>query len=703
MAAKLVLPILGGSPSVWNAAMMFFQTTLILGYLYSHVLTRRLSLIWQFIIHGIVLGCVVLALPIALPEKLISGLTPTTWLLATLSLIAGLPYFAAATTGPLLQHWFGTTDDPRAKDPYFLYAASNAGSFIGLLCFPFLIEPNFALNGQAEVWTVGYCLLVAAVLICGLAALRRQKPQAAPTEEAPLADAPRWSTRILWIGLAAAPSSLSLGVTAAITMDVAPVPLLWILPLSIYLLTFVLAFSGRFGVSSRAGGYLAMAGALCVAFNSIGAIRMPLYWVIGAHLMALTGCAYACHRRLYETRPDKSRLTEFYLWLAVGGALGGTFNAVVAPIIFTSFLEYLIALAACVALIAPTARAAKLGWAKHVLMAQAAAALVCLAAWLLTGPLVQWATVQSYTFVLCGLCVLSLLFIPGGNYRFAAALFAAVLFTDYSRQSQRGLIVQSRSFFGVYGVYNDGDRIRLTHGSTLHGEQFRQGELAQLPISYYHPKGPLGDIFSVLRSKDRPLRIAVVGLGAGSAAAYGLRGDRIVFFEIDPLVAAIAENKRFFTYIDQARSRGATVQIVIGDGRLSLGAMDEQFDLIILDAFSSDAIPVHMLTVEAIEVFKSKLAPDGLLAVHTTNRYFELGVIVFHGGLKADLGCMIRDDLARTPDAGARKASTWVVLSQSQPRLEALLARPEWFKPLPDPRQRVWTDSYSSLFDAPWR
>ncbi|MBX3388125.1 MAG: fused MFS/spermidine synthase [Phycisphaeraceae bacterium] len=705
MAAKLVLPILGGSPNVWNTAMMFFQTMLILGYLYSHILTRKLPLTAQFLVHGAVLACVVAALPIGLPDRLFSGMTPTGWLLATLTVIAGLPYFAAATTGPLLQSWFGATDDPRAKDPYFLYAASNAGSFVGLLCFPFLIEPTFALDGQGEVWTVGYCVLVVLVLLSGLMAIRRKRESQGPVPEIVAAAPVTWSKRFLWIALAAAPSSLSLGVTAAITMDVAAVPLLWIAPLSIYLLTFTLAFSNRFKVSSSATTTLAVIAVLAVLFNSMGDIKWPLLWIIGAHFAVLATCAYACHRRLYETRPDVSRLTEFYLLAAIGGALGGVFNAIIAPELFRSFFEYPLSIAACLVLIAPSAASLRQSRWKHALASGAAALFVVALGWVFA---VKFATRDSklvYGALITGTALLAALFPRGGgNYRVAGILLAAILVTDFAGINRKMTVFAGRSFFGVYTVLRDPRRVQIAHGSTLHGEQFVSPDLAEIPTSYYHPLGPLGDIFAVDRRGGRPMRIAGVGLGAGTIAAYAVPGDEITFFEIDPLVRRIAEDESMFTYISQARARGATVKIIIGDGRMGLATSDQEFDLIILDAFSSDSIPVHLLTVEAMQMYKKRLAPDGILAVHASNRYFDLGVMVLHTGGRADLPCVIREDLMKEPNAKRmRRDSTWLALSKSTDTLKLLLGRPEWFAAYLDPKQRVWTDSYSSIFDVPWR
>ncbi|MBS0187150.1 MAG: hypothetical protein JSS51_03715 [Planctomycetes bacterium] len=702
MAAKLVLPILGGSPSVWNTTMMFFQTMLIGGYLYSHLLTKKLTLKLQFVVHGAVLGCVVLALPIGLPEKLFSNLTPTNWLLATLSIIAGLPYFAASTTGPLLQYWFGRTTDPRAKDPYFLYAASNAGSFFGLLCFPFVIEPNFALDGQAEVWTVGYCVLAALVLIAGLLTLRFRREDEAPVapQGGRVAAAPTWRSRLLWIALAAAPSSLSLGATAAITTDVAAVPLLWIGPLAIYLLTYTLAFSGRFPIGSKAAGRAAIILAAVVSGLLVSGAKSPLLAIVAAHLGALGVSAYACHRRLYELRPDTSRLTEFYLLASIGGALGGVFNAIVAPMVFRSFLEYPIAMAACLLLLTPTDKSLRIAWWKHAAMCAVTVGAACAIIWTVARsfPGREALPVQGWCALGLGLLVAALP--AGGQYRVATVILSCVVFSAWLK----GTVFKARSFFGVYEIYASPDVLRLGHGTTLHGEQFRDPVRARIPISYYHRLGPLGDIFSALRSEPGPRTIAAVGLGAGSIAAYGEPGDHIIFFEIDPLVRAIAEDGRLFTYIKDARARGVTVEIRIGDGRIGVASASETFDLIILDAFSSDSVPIHLLTLEAIEQYKAKLAPEGMIAAHTSNRYFDIAYMLAHVANRADLKCGMRDDRMAQPDAAAeRKDSTWIVLSNSVKQLTALAQFPEWFGVKLDPKQRIWTDSYSSLFDVPWR
>lgn len=708
MAAKLVLPILGGTPNVWNTAMVFFQTMLLLGYFYSHVVTRKLRLPAQFGVHALLMGLVLLALPIGLSRVAwISGntFTPSTWLLVALTLIAGLPYFAVATTGPLLQAWFGATDDKRANDPYFLYAASNAGSLLGLLCFPFLVEPNFVLAGQSEVWTVGYALLAILVLAAGARALRRRRSEMNVVATDVPRDPMTWRRRFLWIGLAAAPSAMSLGTTTTITLDIAAVPLLWILPLSVYLLSYIFAFSSRFKVSAVAAGRFAVFGVLLVVVESTLNWRLNLPLVIGAHLLALGACGYACHRRLYELRPASDRLTEFYLCAALGGAAGGAFVALLAPQIFNALYEYPLAMAACLFLVAPTPAALKRPWWKHAIAAAICVAIIAVTAFYLI-PLVAPAREKEWTrgVVLAFLAVLVVVLRPAANYRFAVVLIAIFVIDVAQFRSARGLLFADRSFFGTYEIFQTGTRNRIMHGTTLHGEQFRRPELHRIANSYYAELGPLGDIFRLLRASKPHLKIAVVGLGAGTIAAYGEKGDSITFFEIDPLVETIASDKKLFTFLSDARERGADVNVVIGDGRLGIASSKQSFDLIILDAFSSDSVPVHMLTREALTIFADHLNPGGVIAFHVTNRYFDLMLLAAQLAHANEMFSAARPDQMSEPNAANwRSRSDWVAVAASMDTLIPLSKHPEWMQVEVDPTHRVWTDSYSSLFDVYWK
>lgn len=705
IAAKIVLPILGGTPNVWNTAMVFFQTMLLLGYFYSHAVTRLLRLRSQFVVHAILMGTVLLALPIGLPSAAWmpgAELGPAGWLLVVLLLLAGLPFFAVATTGPLLQAWFGETDDPRAKDPYFLYAASNAGSLIGLLCFPFLIEPNFALSGQSEVWTAGYAILGALVLASGVRALRRQQRHAQAANQT-VREPIRWRRRFLWIALAAAPSSLSLGATTTITMDVAAIPLLWVMPLSVYLLSYILAFSARFKLSAVAAGRIALLAVLIVLFNFMMGTKYPLAFVVGSHLFALGACAYACHRRLYDLRPSTSRLTEYYLLAAFGGALGGAFTALFAPRFFAFLIEYPLAMGACLLLLAPSIASARVRAWKQAAVALGALALLAASSFLLPRLIQSPSIALINTVAIMSVCLLAALIMPGPHYRLGIIVPAVFLGTMYQDRLAEGVVYSGRSFFGTYSIRVTRDTVCIDHGTTFHGLQFRDPERARQPSAYYHRNGPLGDIFAEMRTRDRPLHVAVVGLGAGTIAAYAEKGDAFTFFEIDPLVSRLAQSNAF-SYIKDARERGAEIDTIIGDGRLSIDAVDKKFDLIILDAFSSDSVPIHLLTLDALAVYKEHLSPGGMIAFHVSNRYFDLALMCAQVAAKNEMASAIRFDLMKDANAMAERApSDWVAVASDQSALAPLLKRPEWFQLRIDPKARVWTDSYSSLFDVHWK
>lgn len=705
IAAKLVLPIMGGAPNVWTTAMVFFQTMLLLGYLYSHIVTRRLRLPAQFFVHALVMASVLLALPIGFPGPDWMpgrGYSPSMWLLLVLLCIAGLPYFAVATTGPLLQAWFGATDDRRAKDPYFLYAASNAGSLVGLLAFPFLVEPNFVISGQSEVWTVGYAALGALVLGAGVRALRRRSQEAESAVEIaiePLA----WRRRLLWVALAAAPSSLSLGATTTITMDVAAVPLLWIMPLAVYLLSYILAFSQWFRLGAIAAGRIAMVAVVVVLVQHSLGTRYPLALVIGTHLVALGACAYACHRRLYELRPATSRLTEFYLLAALGGAIGGAFTAFFAPRFFTFLIEYPIAMGACILLVAPSVASLRQRPWKRMAWAIGAVAVVVLVDLLLPKLVPAPGLPGARAAMVVVACVLAGAVVPGANFGIGLIVPAVFLVTIFQQQMSGTVAYSGRSFFGTYSITSDRESVSIRHGTTLHGHQFRDPARARIASSYYNSKGPLGDIFAELRSRGRPLRVAVVGLGAGTVAAYAEKGDSFTFIEIDPLVNSLAQSNAF-TYIKDARKRGAAVSSIIADGRLAIEASPDTFDLIILDAFSSDSVPVHLLTLEAVAIYKERLKPGGILAFHTSNRYFDLALMCAQVATRHEMAFAIRFDQMKEPGAAdERSPSDWVAIASKAETLRPLLQRPEWFQLRIDPRDRVWTDSYSSLFDVHWK
>lgn len=719
MAAKLVLPILGGSPSVWNTTMVFFQALLLLGYLYSHLVTKKLPRLAQGAVHAAVIGAGAWMLPIALPKAVGTpgaGESPTLWLLMLLPLVAGVPFFVLTTTGPLLQSWFAASDHSRAKDPYFLYAASNIGSFVGLLSFPFFLEPRFDLAEQSAWFTRGYYAFAALAALCFLLAWRARgiERRGAGITISPIRIT--WSTRLLWIALAAVPSSLSLSVAQAITVDIAPVPLLWVLPLSIYLLTFVVAFSSRVRVRPAFAGVLLLPIALSLLAVRFANTALPNELVFVVHLALLAIGALMCHARLADLRPDSSGLTEFYLWLAVGGVVGGLFNAMLAPKLFNAALEYPIVVAAACMLV-PSRRGdidrrALLYW---VLAGLAIPTLAVVAVqWLEARGAIGAAAVPVAKFLaLIAACVVVAIRPDGRFIRFGLAVMVAFVYSMLTARQQMGaLLYVERTFFGIHEIYQSGKLTRLVHGSTTHGIQADIDDLKRTPLSYYHPEGPLGDVMRRAQVEGRPADVAVVGLGVGTTAAYSRPGDRFTFFEIDPAVVTIARDPSLFTYLSDARG---SVDIVLGDGRASLARESRKFDVLALDAFSSDAVPLHLLTREAIVTYRERLKHGGAIAFHISSRYLALGPIISatvaatNSASDPDPLIVVARDDSLTRDESARTGrypSTWLLALRRSDAAALIASSAESPNPtrhwneIPVSRMKPWTDAYSSIWSA---
>ncbi len=732
MVAKMLLPLLGGSPAVWNTCMVFYQAVLLAGYAYAHLLTRRLNPRAQALTHAAVLALSMLALPLALPLGAAprgEG-SPIPWMLGTLALVAGAPFFVLSTTGPLLQRWFSGSGHARASDPYFLYAASNAGSLAGLLLYPLVIEPRWPLRAaaaagalsQSTLWSAGYAAFGVAAAACAVAAARSAGPAAAPAiaVEHDADDAPSWRRRLLWVLLALVPSSALLGTTQYVTSDIAAVPLLWVVPLAIYLLTFVLVFSPRWRVPARHSGTVLAVLAALVAASFMASTRGKGFLLLPLHLATLFAIGLTCHGRLAEERPRASRLTEFYLLVALGGALGGVFNALLAPAIFRSVAEYPIALAAA-CLLRPR-------WKEEASRAPSRASRLldlavplAFAGLLLFLQLLRPAPGNEGSWgvlaVRAGGPALIALALIGWRTRFALALSVLLVGGWMESAAPTASLHRERTFFGVHRVattvglpfklVDAGGRETarqvefhvLIHGATRHGTQALDADLRGVPTTYYHPSGPLGQVFSELLPSPPPGEIGLVGLGAGTIAAYGLPGQRFTYFEIDPAVIRIARDPRFFTYLADSK---AAIETVPGDGRLLLGREpDGKYGLIVLDAFSSDAIPVHLLTREAVELYLRKLSPDGILAVHLTNGFMNLAPVIGAVARSLDLAVFVRTDRVEAPKElfEGKDGSTWAVLARGPARLEVLARDPRWAAPGEDPRY-LWTDDYSNVLDV---
>jgi SAM-dependent methyltransferase len=728
MVGKLTLPLLGGTPAVWNTCMVFFQGLLLAGYLYAHLATRYLTTGRHALLHGGLMLLPLFVLPIAEGAGSAPAATqhPALWLLGRLTMWVGLPFFVVSTTAPLLQRWFSRTDHPHAHDPYFLYTASNLGSLIALLGYPLLIEPMANLGLQGRMWMYGYIVLTVLAIACGAAAWRRTaghegRGQAAAALLERASDAaPSWRERGYWIFAAFVPSSLMLGVTTHITTDLAPMPLLWVVPLAIYLLTFVLVFARKPPITHALACRLmplaiVPAGIFAVADPPIaGKLQLPI------HLAAFFFAAMVCHGALAARRPRASRLTEFYLWMSVGGVLGGLMNAMVAPVLFDrefglwtalaaglgpimdrvispvlldKFVEYPAAmLLAC--LLLPRATPSG-GRSRYGLVIPLAIAAATSAAFLWNdlggGPR------RLLPYLLPVMLCLCLVRRPA---RMTATLALVMLCSSVLATTDKGdLRHASRNFFGGKRVYANKDGYHVFyHGQTTHGFQ-HPGRPAE-PLAYYHRSGPAADIFAAHPAQAGDRRVALIGLGIGAMAAYADRGDRFTFFEIDPQVEDIAADRRLFTFLDDCRG---DADVVLGDGRLRLREFpDETFNLVVLDAFSSDAIPVHLLTREAIALYLSKLAPGGALVFHVSNNYLDLAPLLARLAEDAGLVARIRrdHDIPREDLAAGRSPCEYVILARTPADLGAVADDLRW-TPMPSaPATPLWTDDFSNVLSV---
>lgn len=683
MVGKFLLPPLGSTPAVWTTTVLFFQAILLAGYLWSH-LTSRLSIRRQALVQLAVLALGIVSLPIAVAAdvKPPASSEPIPWLLALLASTAGLPFFALAALGPTLQRWFAA-----AREPYVLFAASNAGSLIGLLAYPLVVEPNLSLHDQGRVWGYGYAL-VALLVLAAAARARRADETAAPPRSAPETIDNR--RRLRWLALAFVPSSLMLGVTTYATRDLTPFPLLWVLPLAIYLLTFVAVFApGARPERLVVLGRRVLPGiAIVVVYTLAIGSQKPLWLLLPLHMLGLAAAGLMCHARLSADRPQPARLTEFYVWVALGGVLGGVFNALLAPLVFPGLIEYPLALVAALALrpAPPTTRPALLEFffrdpRPTKAMDYLAPVLIGLGVLIALEVAGEEFQVRS---VVAGLACGVALNLSKRPVRLALALGAIMLAVPLGAEQGDGVLDRSRSFFGIYKVVErDGGRVHeLFDGTTVHGLQ-RTG--SREPLEYYGRAGPAGQAFAALR----PRAVGAVGLGAGAIACYA----PVTFFEIDPEVVRIARDPRLFTYL-----RDCPSPVRVGDGRrLLTGERPQAFDLLVVDAFNSDAIPIHLITRQALKLYLDR-AP--VVLFHISNRYLRLEPVLANLARDANVVCRVRRDKPTPAQSAAGLAfSRWAVLTPAPAKLGALAGDARW-RVCKGTGDRVWTDDYSDLLSA---
>lgn len=794
MIAKMILPRFGGTPAVWITCMVFFQAALLAGYGYAHLATKWLGLRRQAALHILWLLLPAVSLPIGVAAAWSpQGEENPTWkLLGLLVVSIGLPFFVVATSAPLLQKWFAGTGHPAGRDPYFLYAASNLGSMLALLSYPVLVEPSLTLHIQGWLWAAGYAVLAVLTLSCIWFVYKSPSANDVSAKIAEEMDTTwghlenelNWPRRLRWIALAFVPSSLMLGLTTYESTDIAPIPLIWVVPLAIYLLSFILVFSRLPGWIHSGFRWALPVLVLVLLFMMLSGIHPSYVKMIPIHLVVFFVAAMACHGELARTRPSPTHLTEFYLWMSFGGVLGGLFNALVAPNVFQSVQEYPLAMVLAVMLMpgllgnqnSNLSRA--LDFAIPLLVGGMALGMFCFfdhsngeetkgwktLDWLLgcwqsltnsfgmkdieTSPYDIRSILQfGIPVIICYACI-------PRPVRCGLAAGALLLAFAYSPASNNYVLHQERNFFGVLKVKLDKENPRvldfdgeeigvnylqfheLLHGTTLHGTQlssssrdeislcsamlspttFEQALVAQAagrqfwadltrqPKSYYHPGSPVAELFRAFNGILKKKELAIIGLGTGTLLTYGEPGQKITVFDINPAVVRIAENPSYFTFAALCRADpwpdGRHFRLVMGDARLSLEhEEDGRFGIMMVDAFSSDAIPVHLITREAIQLYLKKLTPHGIIALHISNRYLNLEPVAAVLARNLNLVAITRSD-EYGEDYGelGKASSTWVLLAREEGDLYPLAENPEWRSFSDNEVGPLWTDDFSNIW-----
>lgn len=724
MTAKMILPMLGGTPAVWNTCMLFYQTVLLAGYGYVHVLNKKVAPRLQPPIHVALLIAPLVFLPIGLPKGWAppDQSNPIPWVFLILSVAIGLPFFALSTTAPLLQRWFSWTEHPSAKDPYFLYAASNAGSMLALLGYPLVIEPWLPLKAkevlaQTSLWSLGYAGLVVLIGWCAWIVHRSQghrdsaSTASAPAEPGASSPLPL-KLLFRWVALACIPSSLLLGATTYITLNVAAIPLFWVVPLALYLLSFIIVFA-KWPLANHRMMVIALPVVLLLmVFDAMPqAPSLPDWLALLLPVIGVAMVAMVCHGELARTRPPTDQLTMFYLLMSVGGALGGLFNALIAPVVFTDIYEYELAMIGAAFLLPgldalkscktnePTAGSqferpawlSETGWVAAVF-----------AATVLTGGIIY--SVQNiptlFKVVLTSVPLVLSYATFRTPLRFGCVVSAVLIGAHVVGALYNDpVLYRTRTFFGVLTVKNDNGIHRLKHGTTNHGMQNMNPDHRRDSLSYFHPTNPYGQVFAAFSGERSKKNIAVTGLGIAALANYCETGQALTFYEIDPEVTAIAQNTILFTYYPDSQARGVIIHTVHGDARLKMEEAENAFyDMIILDAFSSDAIPVHLLTREAIEMYLQKLAPGGALVVHVSNRYVALQPVL--ASLAEVLHLVGVKQQSDSDDRILKFGSHLVVLGRAKEDLGPLASDPRWTPLERWPNVGIWTDDFSNVISV---
>lgn len=656
---RLILPWFGGSAAVWTVTVLFFQVALVLGYLYAHVLARYLRPRAQMFVHVPVLLASLLVLPIlpAVGWKPVGGQDPTLRILGLLALTVGAPFFVLSTCGPLLQAWYARGEGR----PYRLFSVSNGASLLALLSYPLLVEPRLGTHAQADVWSLAYALFVAVAISITVRAGLAARPAVVPGAVETSVGGPRWIDRVRWLALAATPSLLFLAVTNHLTQNVAPIPLLWVLPLSIYLLSLIICFEGAQGY--RRAVFLPLLPVvlgLLVYYLFPGDLAGGIAGQIAFFSAALLVCCMVCHGELARLKPAPEHLTAFYLMVALGGALGGLCVAVVAPLVLSDYFELAFGVVLCAAVVLLAVaedlleRRSGRVWARRVLALLAAATTALLGAYVL-------GKVRGY---------------------------------------DRGDRIVARDFYGALKVRDTGGpgagALRVLYSGTIvHGEQVLTPGRARDATSYYGPGSGIGVLLREETRAHRSLQVGVIGLGVGTVATYGRPGDAYRFYEIDPLDISLARTQ--FSFLRESR---AHVDVVPGDGRLSLEReAGRRFNVLAVDAFTGDSIPLHLLTLQAFQLYFRHLSTNGVLAIHVSNRFLNLAPVVARAaGALGKQAALIENP--GEPGETILKKSEWILISTDH-RLVAGLARAGRGELLDaSNRTRLWTDDYSDVLGS---
>jgi spermidine synthase len=690
MVARMVLPRLGGSSAVWNTSLAVFQAALLAGYAYAHVLQRLRSLKGQMAAHIAVLALAALTLPLRISETFGPPAIdhPAFWLLGVLLVSIGPAFAALSATAPLLQAWYARLSPASegGTDPYRLYAASNLGSLLALIAYPVLVEPLMRLKLQAAAWSIGYGAFV--LVVFALAGLSRR---ARAIDLPPLAAAPpvAWTERLVWIGLSAATSSLLLGVTAHITQDVASAPFLWVIPLALFLLSFVIAFQAKPLIAPRVALWLqAVFAPVAAALYSL--LQAPWLYQLAANLGAFFFTALVCHQALARRRPSPARLTDYYLSLSFGGVIGGAFNAFLAPVIFNAVWEYPIVLGlACLAR----------PWGSGRFDYWAIGALV--SAVLTIGALMVPQLTSMSAIIILLTVAGSMAFLLRGRGMIYAGIVLALGLASYD-QLFKGRRESFRSFFGevqlvrvpapIYGVVKI-----MVHGSTLHGAQAERPDQRCIPTTYYGPGTPIATTIRTAQALHPGMRMGAVGLGTGTVAAFTRPGDTLRFFEIDPLIVRIASDPSKFSFVNGCAK--GQVSVTLGDARQSLEKVpDHSYDLLLVDAFSSDSVPTHLLTAEAMRTYLRVIKPDGVVLLHLSNRNLELEGPAAASVRLAGGAPVQQDYFTSAPSVYVESGAQAILFARDRAALRPYVDRSDWRPTRYE--ARPWTDDYVNVFGA---